>query len=432
MSKFATIDRSPAPSEGAVLRIIGVGGGGCNAINSMVSRGLSGVEYIAVNTDKQDLTASKADKQIQIGTKTARGLGAGADPAVGREAAEEDKNKLEEAIEGADMIFITAGMGGGTGTGAAPVIAEIAFSKGILVVAIVTKPFRWEGKKRNLNAEQGIMELKQHVDSLIIIPNDRLNSVLDKHSGITMAFDKPNEVLYEATKGISDIITVAGLVNLDINDVKTVMKASGIAIMGCGYASGENRAVEAAHKAISSPLLEDVSVRGAQNILLNVTCSHNMTMEEIEQGNSVIAEAAGDEVNIIFGVVINEDMNDYVSYTVIATGFEDGTYGSEQPKKPERKPKLYKKPQEEKESFAFWKNNNNIDEKNLEIPTIERVYKARSAESDINDLPETGFKFENTKDKSLDFYRDSTDDNMNEGEDDSEDEVSTFLRHIID
>ncbi|RLC50649.1 MAG: cell division protein FtsZ, partial [Candidatus Cloacimonadota bacterium] len=286
MSKFATLDSEQPLS--AVLKVVGVGGGGCNAIDSMIARGLNGVEYVALNTDAQVLESSKATHKLQCGTSITRGLGAGADPNIGRKAVEEDREKLADLLSGSDMVFVTAGMGGGTGTGGAPIIASVAQSIGALVVGIVTKPFRWEGKLRMLNAEQGIQELRQHVDSLIVIPNERLLSILDGNVNAFAAFDKPNEVLYEATRGIADIITVEGMINVDFADVRAVMNQSGEALMGCGIASGENRAIEAAQKAISSPLLEGINIKGAKSVLLNVTGSSNLTMQEINEGNNVI------------------------------------------------------------------------------------------------------------------------------------------------
>ena len=259
MAKFATLDRDTSMS--AVLKVVGVGGGGCNAIESMIKRGLTGVEYIAVNTDAQVLEKNSATHKVQVGTSVTRGLGAGADPNVGKKALEEDREKISRILEGSDMVFVTAGMGGGTGTGGAPIVASIAKSMGALVIGIVTKPFRWEGKKRMLNAEDGIHELRQYVDSLIVIPNERILNILDGSISALTAFDKPNEVLYEATRGIADIITVPGIINVDFADVRSVMNQSGEALMGCGIASGENRAIEAAQKAISSPLLEGISVR---------------------------------------------------------------------------------------------------------------------------------------------------------------------------
>ncbi|MBU2508440.1 MAG: cell division protein FtsZ, partial [Bacteroidetes bacterium] len=279
MPKFATIDRDEPLS--AKLRVVGVGGGGCNAIESMIKKGLTGVEYIAINTDAQVLEKSSAHLRVQIGTNLTKGLGAGADPNVGRKAIEEDREKITGILQGSDMVFVTAGMGGGTGTGGAPIVASIAKSIGALVIGIVTKPFKWEGKKRMLNAEEGISEIRQFVDSLIVIPNERILNILDDSSEAFVAFDKPNEVLHEATRGIAEIITIPGVINVDFADVRSVMNKSGEALMGCGIASGENRAVEAAHKAISSPLLEGINIKGAKNILLNVTASTNLTMKEI-------------------------------------------------------------------------------------------------------------------------------------------------------
>jgi len=320
MAQYVTIDREENFNP-AKLKVVGVGGGGCNAIESMIKRGLNGVDYVAINTDAQILKYSNAQHKIQVGANITKGLGAGADPKKGRQAVEENREEIEQILAGSDMVFITAGMGGGTGTGGAPIVASIAKSLGALVVGIVTKPFKWEGKQRMINAEQGIKELKQFVDSLIVIPNDRLMNILDKSVSVEDAFDKPNEVLFEATRGISDIITVPGVVNVDFADVRYVMSESGDALIGCGIASGENRAVEAAHKAINSPLLEGINIKGAKKILLNVTSSGNLTHQEINEGNEVIYKEAGEEANVIFGWVKKDDMNEYVSYTVIATGF---------------------------------------------------------------------------------------------------------------
>jgi cell division protein FtsZ len=286
------------------------------------------------------------------------------------------------------MVFVTAGMGGGTGTGGAPVIASIAKSLGALVVGIVTKPFRWEGKKRMLNAEQGIQELKQYVDSLIVIPNERLLNILDPNTNAFAAFDKPNEILYEATRGIADIITVEGLINVDFADVRSVMNQSGEALMGCGIASGENRAIEAAQKAISSPLLEGINIKGAKSVLLNVTGSSNLTMQEINEGNNVIFEAAGEEANVIFGCVRKEEMNDYVSYTVIATGFEGSHQAfAEKGKSISAKPK-------EKEFFRGGFNfmeNKEVDTEDLEVPTILRVKSPKSSIDKEEEAPTNRF-----------------------------------------
>lgn len=394
MKRFATLERDHDLS--ARLKVVGVGGGGCNAIESMIKRGLTGVEYVAINTDAQVLQKNSADHKIQIGVGLTKGLGAGADPEVGRKATEEDRDKIKSVLNNSDMVFVTAGMGGGTGTGGAPIIASIAKSIGALVIGIVTKPFRWEGKKRMMNAETGIQELRQFVDSLIVIPNERILNILDSSVGALTAFDKPNEVLYEATRGIADIITVPGIINVDFADVRSVMNQSGEALMGCGISSGENRSVEAAQKAISSPLLEGISIKGAKNILLNVTGSTNMTMQEIEEGNRVIYEAAGEEANVIFGLVNKDEMNEYISYTVIATGFSSKSDFSGVSKlKSEKK----EKPKEQKEEFKFGgfdKSKFEINEDDdLDVPTIFRVKgsKNRIYESSDNEV-KGGFNIE--------------------------------------
>ncbi|MFA7289746.1 MAG: cell division protein FtsZ [Melioribacteraceae bacterium] len=358
----------------ASLRVVGVGGGGCNAIESMIKRGLSGVDYIAINTDAQVLEMNSAGTIIQLGSNITRGLGAGADPQVGKKSAEEDREKLEDALAGSDMVFITAGMGGGTGTGAAPIVAAAAKSIGALVIGIVTKPFRWEGKKRMKNAEEGIAELKQYVDSLIVIPNERILGIMDSAVSALSAFDKPNEVLYEATRGISDIITIQGLINVDFADVRSVMKASGDALMGCGIASGENRSTEAAQKAISSPLLEGVSIKGAKNVLINISGSASVTMQEIDEGNRIIQEAAGEEANIIFGYVNKEDLNEYISYTVIATGFEQKATGKINVEKPEAKQQKATGTHGGGFTRSMMDNSNTTyDVNDLDIPTIKRM-----------------------------------------------------------
>lgn len=422
-SRFATLDVEEPRKLSAVLKVVGVGGGGCNAIDSMINRGLSGVEFVAVNTDAQVLDESLAGQKIQIGTAVTRGLGAGADPNVGKKAAEEDREKLTRALEGSDMVFVTAGMGGGTGTGGAPIVASIAKSIGALVIGIVTKPFSWEGKQRMKNAEEGIKELKQYVDSLIIIPNSRILSIIDTATAARAAFDKPNEILYEATRGIADIITMKGIINVDFADVRTVMRDSGHALMGCGIASGENRAIEAAQKAISSPLLEGISIKGAKNILLNVSGSANMTMQEIEAGNNIIFEAAGEEANVIFGVVNKDELSEYVSYTVIATGFgSDAVSNGISTIKKEREEKV-----KEKKTAAvggFSKTKMTIDNSDdLSIPTILRV-KGRDPELFADDsIIQSGYKAEiDDNYKEEDFYR------YNRDEEDS----SSFLRKIMD
>jgi cell division protein FtsZ len=427
MNKFATLDRENPLS--AVLKVVGVGGGGCNAIGSMIARGLQGVEYVAVNTDAQVLEGSKAVHKIQVGNNITRGLGAGADPNIGKKAVEEDRDKISEVLAGSDMVFITAGMGGGTGTGGAPIIASVAQSIGALVVGIVTKPFRWEGKLRMMNAEAGIMELRKHVDSLIVIPNERILSILDGTVNAFAAFDKPNEVLYEATRGIADIITVEGLINVDFADVRAVMNQSGEALMGCGIASGENRAIEAAQKAIASPLLEGVNIRGAKSVLLNITGSSNLSIQEINEGNSVIFEAAGEEANVIFGCVRKEEMNDYISYTVIATGFDSA-----------RKSFAASsfKPQEKKtgEQLSFrggfnFMDADSIDKEDLEVPTILRV-KSPSTQMDDSEEEETEKTFTENASRYSWAKEKMEKKEQSKKEEDDDDESSSFLRMIMD
>jgi len=425
MARFATIDNEKPMS--AVLKVVGIGGGGCNAIESMIARGLTGVEYIAINTDAQVLRSSTATQKIQCGASITRGLGAGADPNIGKKSAEEDRDQIAEVLAGSDMVFITAGMGGGTGTGGAPVIASIAKSIGALVVGIVTKPFRWEGKARMMNAERGIQELRQHVDSLIVIPNERLLNILDKSTNAFAAFDKPNEVLYEATRGIADIITIEGLINVDFADVRAVMNQSGEALMGCGIASGENRAIEAAQKAISSPLLEGVNIKGAKSVLLNVTGSSSMTMQEINEGNNIIYDAAGEEANVIFGVVKKEEMNDYISYTVIATGF-DSARSNYVPQTTATKKSTFTKPSENVNGGFTFFGQENIDKQDLDVPTILRVNSPKASLDDDDDEKNTpsGFSVESSR-YSWAKERAEKKDNS-KGDDDS----SSFLRMIMD
>jgi cell division protein FtsZ len=306
---------------GASIKVIGVGGAGGNAINRMIESGLKGVEFIAANTDAQVLDQSRAPKRMQLGVNVTQGLGSGANPGVGRQAAEEDEAAIGEGLEGADMVFVTAGMGGGTGTGAAPVVARIARSMGALTVAVVTRPFEFEGRRRMQLAEEGLRELREKVDTLIVIPNQRLLTIVEKHTPLKEAFRVADQILHHATKGISDLITVPGLVNLDFADVKTVMAERGNALMGAGYATGPNRAYEAATSAVQSPLLDDVSISGAEALLVNVTGSESMTLHEINEAVTVVVDAAGHEANVIFGAVIDEGMGDAISITVIATGF---------------------------------------------------------------------------------------------------------------
>ena len=305
----------------AKIKVIGLGGGGGNAINRMVESGVKGVEFIAANTDLQVLNSSKADVKIQIGANLTDGLGAGGKPEVGKESAVESKKEIEDALSGADMVFITCGMGGGTGTGAAAIVAEIAQGLGALTVAIVTKPFSFEGKRRMENALQGIDELKKHVDTLIVIPNDRLREIIDKSTPMLEAFKEVDNVLRRGVQSISDLIAVVGLVNLDFADVKAVMEKSGRAIIGIGIGMGEDRALEAAKQAVSSPLLE-TSIEGATDAIINITGGLNLTLFEAEQAAEVVRSAANTDINTIFGSVINENLNDEVIVTVIATGFD--------------------------------------------------------------------------------------------------------------
>lgn len=306
----------------AKIKVIGVGGGGNNAVNRMIESGVKGVEFIVANTDLQVLNVSKASTKIQIGENLTGGRGAGAKPEIGREAALESKKEIEEALAGADMVFVTCGMGGGTGTGAAPVIANIAQELGALTVGIVTKPFSFEGKKRMDQALQGLEELKKNVDTLIVIPNDKLREIIDKSTPLLESFKEVDNVLRRGVQSISDLIAVAGLINLDFADVKTVMEKRGTALIGIGIGVGENRAREAAEQAISSPLLE-TSINGATEAIINVTGGNNLTLFEVEEAVEVIRNGASTDINTIFGAVINENLNDEIIVTVIATGFDD-------------------------------------------------------------------------------------------------------------
>jgi cell division protein FtsZ len=306
---------------GARIKVVGVGGGGGNAVNTMISAGLPGVEFIAANTDAQALRSNLSPIKVQLGEKITKGLGAGANPQVGRKAAEEDMERIREHLTGADMVFITAGMGGGTGTGGAPVVARLAKELGALTVGVVTKPFLFEGKKRMKQAEEGMRELKDSVDTLIAIPNQRLLSIAGRNMPILETFKKADDVLLQAVRGISDLITVHGLINLDFADVRTIMSEMGMAMMGAAISAGENRAIEAAQHAISSPLLEDVSIKGARGVLINITGGPTLSLHEVNEAATLIQEEADDDANIIFGAVIDEHMGDEVRITVIATGF---------------------------------------------------------------------------------------------------------------
>jgi len=312
------------PESYAQIRVVGVGGGGTNAVNRMIAEGLQGVDFVAVNTDAQALMLSKAPKRVRIGDKLTRGLGAGGNPDIGQKAADESADELYEVLKGSDMVFITSGMGGGTGTGASPVVARIAKEVGALTIGVVTRPFTFEGHKRSASAEQGINKLKEHVDTLIAIPNDRLLEIVDKKASLQQAFSVADDVLRQGIQGISELITVPGLINLDFADVKTIMSEGGVALMAVGQASGDDRAAHAAQQAITSKLL-DITIGGARGILFNVTGGPNLTLFEVNQAAAIIKETAHPDVNLIFGAVIDENMGDSVRVTVIATGFDQTT-----------------------------------------------------------------------------------------------------------
>ncbi|MEK5445019.1 cell division protein FtsZ [Fredinandcohnia sp. FSL W7-1320] len=316
------LEFEPYIDQFARIKVIGVGGGGNNAVNRMIEAGVEGVEFIAVNTDGQALNQSKAEITIQIGASLTRGLGAGANPEIGMRAVEESKKEIEDALRGADMVFVTAGMGGGTGTGAAPEIARIAKKLGSLTIGVVTRPFRFEGRKRAVNADAGIDAMKEAVDTLIIIPNEKLLEIVDKRTPMIEAFREADNVLLRGVQGISDLIAVPGLINLDFADVKTVMSHRGTALMGIGMAKGDGRAVEAANKAINSPLLE-TSISGARGVILNITGGRNLSLFEIQEAADVISSATHEDLNMIFGSVINDNLKDEIIVTVIATGFTE-------------------------------------------------------------------------------------------------------------
>ncbi|MBI4040852.1 MAG: cell division protein FtsZ [Deltaproteobacteria bacterium] len=309
------------PSTGAKIKVIGIGGGGSNAVETMIREGLEGVEFIIANTDKQALDAADVPTKVQLGMGLTKGLGAGANPEVGRNAALEDHSKIAQILDGADMVFVTAGMGGGTGTGGAPVIAQIAKDLGTLTVGVVTKPFTFEGKKRMKQAEDGIRELKQNVDTLIVIPNQRLLTIATQKMPLLETFKRCDEVLLHAVQGISDLINIRGLINLDFADIRTIMNNRGMALMGTGFGSGENRAVQAATGAISSPLLEDISIEGATGIIINITGGSSLSLYEVNEASSLIQQAAHEDAEIIFGAVIDNSLKEDVRVTVIATGF---------------------------------------------------------------------------------------------------------------
>jgi len=373
---------------GANLKVIGIGGGGGNAVDRMIVTGLNGVQFIAANTDLQALKNSTAAIKLQIGSKLTKGLGAGSNPEIGRQAALEETDRIIEILEGADMVFITAGLGGGTGTGAAPIIANLATELGALTVAVVTKPFLFEGKKRSAQAEQGLKELRDCVDTVINIPNDRLLNTIERDTPLPEAFKIADDILRQGVQGISDLITIPGLINLDFADVKTIMSGMGMALMGTGIASGEDRAMEAAQRAISSPLLEETSINGARGVLINITGSTNLTLFEVNEASQIIFEAADKEANIIFGTVIDDAMEDRVKVTVIATGFGSmmpkGTMAKEIGKQemitreqPAAGAAMYRK-EESPASFPFGQNDLNfgincdVNQDNLDVPTFLR------------------------------------------------------------
>ncbi|GAA4715628.1 cell division protein FtsZ [Brevibacillus fulvus] len=362
----------------ARIKVIGCGGGGSNAVNRMIAGGVKGVEFITLNTDAQALHLSSADTKLQIGEKLTRGLGAGANPEIGKKAAEESRDMIENALRGADMVFVTAGMGGGTGTGAAPVVAEIAKELGALTVGVVTRPFSFEGRKRALQGEAGIAALKEKVDTLIVIPNDRLLEIVDKNTPMLEAFREADNILRQGVQGISDLIATPGLINLDFADVKTIMTERGSALMGIGVGSGENRAAEAARRAISSPLLE-TSIEGARGVIMNITGGSNLSLYEVNEAADIVSSAADPDVNMIFGAVINEELKNEIVVTVIATGFEESQRQNAAVRRPQQgagqnRPSASTTPtagrgrEEEEEKTIF--SMNNLD--NLDIPAFLR------------------------------------------------------------
>ncbi|MFO7831580.1 MAG: cell division protein FtsZ [Desulfuromonadaceae bacterium] len=365
--------------QSAKIKVIGVGGGGGNVVDAMIDASITGVEFIVANTDAQALKRSKAPTKVQLGTKLTKGLGAGANPETGREAAMEDRSRIAELLSGADMVFVACGLGGGTGTGAAPIIAEVAQEVSALTVGVVTKPFTREGRQRMVKADTGATELKDVVDSLIIIPNDRLVGLAGKNTSILEAFKPADDVLRQAVQGISDIITTSGVINVDFADVKSVMSERGMAMMGIGVAEGEKRASEAAHQAISSPLLEDIDISGAKGVLVNITGSSNMTMEEFDEASRIVQEKVHEDANIFVGLVVNEEMEDSLQITAIATGF-----GASFDKK-------HKNLEDVKENAAK-RIGTNVD---LDVPTIirkqqrdsARMMRMNNAEEDEYDIP---------------------------------------------
>ena len=432
-SKFSFDDTA---NEEAKICVVGVGGGGGNAINNMVEKGIHGsVEFIAVNTDAQALNENRAPQKIQAGQSLTSGLGAGARPSVGAEAVEESSNEIEQALDGYDMAFITAGMGGGTGTGGAPVVAALARSLDILTVAIVTKPFQCEGQRRMDTALEGIELLRENVDTLIVIPNERLLDIADEDTSLIEAFEKADEGLYNATRGISDLITVHGLINLDFADVQTTMEDGGTALMGAATATGENRSEKAAIQAISSPLLDGLSIAGATNVLVNITSGPSLGIREATQATSVIQKEAGDDVEVIFGTVIDEEMEDKLRVTVIATGFDR----NEEPEDNDEDVRRTVPLDEQDENPAGYKGENNL--RQLDDPAYERrsapLRSQSPAEAPSEDDEENA---SGDQDDDTTIRRLQADD-VNEREDreersrsDDEDDTDTpaFLRKMMD
>ncbi|MBT8399948.1 MAG: cell division protein FtsZ [Rhodothermia bacterium] len=407
-----------ASSGEAKICVVGVGGGGGNAVNNMVDRGIQGVEFIAINTDAQALNVNKAPTKIQVGRGVTKGLGAGARPSMGAEAVQENFEQIEQALEGFDMVFITAGMGGGTGTGGAPVVAAITKSLGILSVSIITKPFECEGRRRTKTALEGIDRLREHVDTLIVIPNERLLDIAEDNTSLVEAFTKADEVLYNATRGISDLITVHGLINLDFADVKTTMQNGGTALMGAATATGENRAEVAAIEAISSPLLDGLSIAGARNVLVNITAGKSLGIREATEATSIVQREAGDDVEVIFGTVIDDSLKDELRVTVIATGF-DGL-DREEKKKPVRSSL-------QKDSSVYqYKGEENL--KQLDVPAYVRrnVTPISTERGDVEQTPE-GSARPNVRRLNSDDVRDRAETILNEDR-----ETPAFLRRMMD
>lgn len=425
----------------AKIKVVGVGGGGGNAVNNMINKGLDSVEYIALNTDAQALKDNKANVAIQVGTNLTSGLGAGARPEIGREAVEENRHEIEEAVDGADMIFITAGMGGGTGTGGAPVVAGIAKRKGILTVGVVTTPFLAEGKIRMKYALEGVTELKKHCDTVIVIPNERLLDISDENTSLMQAFAMANEVLYNATRGISDLILMPGLINLDFADVRTTMIDGGAAIMGSATADGDDRAEIAARAAISSPLLDGVSIRGARNVLVNISASSNLGMRETTTATSIIQQEAGEDAEIILGTVLDESFDSELRVTVIATGFELSEDRNQAKVAPNKQPEMPQKRSLEgipkagditnrfsRSNSDYYKGEKNL--KNLDSPAIHRreiKYMNRSEEESSEpqrDQDETSYRKTGSGEPLMN--------NRSERIDKSDSDQPAFLRKIMD